>query len=407
MKTIKLLHISDLHRGDSKNKEFVGEHKDPAVSKSFAGTITAPMEIDFVEAIKNWQKLHGAIDAIICTGDLGEKGDADKILEGVSFINLLQKELSISSDNVLICPGNHDADRNKTEDDVFSGFSSALTEYGYKDHQYDLTPFSINGIPFIVMNTSLGASEKSLFVLKYKELISVLDAKDQSLFKEEVEKSGMQFLNDCLDIPAVTNKQRQRVLNAITQIDTTFVVLIMHHNLIPCNTVEIRPYSSVIDAGKTLDQLKDTDKDLLILHGHVHFPSSSILRWPRSVSSVSSVGSGLFNETSSSSVNVIELFCSDEGDHLITVVYEYIKQVNGFKFNKSFCIYHSQITEDVSSVLNLFESDPGKGIIFSKIKEQAKCSERDLLRIVLSNDSLFSVSRNKSINVDDWVIHRK
>lgn len=407
MKTIRFLHISDLHRGGPWQNDVVGDHRDSAVSKDFAVTITSPMETDFIDAIKHWQGFHGKIDAIVCTGDLGDKGNTKKIEEGVSFIQLIQRELSISPDHVLICPGNHDADRKKSHDQVFLGFTSALSSYGFKDHLPDTEPVVINGIPFIVVNTSLGASEKSVFIQKYKELINGLDSDEQSLFAEELKAVGMEYLDDCLDIPAVTNSQGDRVINAIMKDEASFVVLVMHHNLIPCNSVEIRPYSSVIDAGKTLDRLMGTQKDVLILHGHVHFPTASIFCRPQEISFVSSVGSGLFNGTSGSSINIIEVFCSDEGDHVITVVYEFIKQINGLNFNKSFSLYHQSGKEDLAEIIKLFEVDPEKGIRFSDMKGKVNCSERELLRVILSQSNFFKVSRNKSNDVKDWIIHRK
>lgn len=406
MRTVRLLHISDLHRGGTWQNDVVGDYKDSAVSKTFAGTITAPMEKDFIDSIKSWQDLHGRIDVLVCTGDLGNRGDAAKIKEGVAFINIIQKELSICCDNVLICPGNHDADREKTDEHVFSGFISALSDYGYKDHLSDMLPFIINGVPFLVMNTSLGASEKSVFVRKYKELVKGLNSDEQNLFADELKKAGMEYLEDCLDIPAITNSQIERVTKAIVKDKSSFVVLVMHHSLMPCNAVEIRPYSAVIDAGKTLDKLMNTYKDVLILHGHVHFPSSSILLWPVGHSFVSSVGTGLFNGTAGSTVNIIELFCSDEGDHVITVVYEYIKQINGLNFNKSFCIYNQKVNCDPTDVIRQFESEPGKGIRFSDLKEGIGCSERDLLRKVLSNFNLFRVTRNGSEDVGDWIVYK-
>lgn len=41
MKTVKFLHISDLHRGGLWNNDTVGDHKDSSVSKDFAGAITS------------------------------------------------------------------------------------------------------------------------------------------------------------------------------------------------------------------------------------------------------------------------------------------------------------------------------------------------------------------------------
>lgn len=406
MKSVKFLHISDLHRGGAPYDDVVGDYKDHSVSSIFAGTLTASMESDFVNAIKQWQYSHGKIDAIVCSGDLGDKGDIVKVKEGVSFISFLQKNLGICEDNVLICPGNHDADRSLPEEKVFDGFSKALSEFGFTNHLLDTTPFFINDIPFLVVNTSLGASEKSLFVQKYKELVLSLRPDEQKRFADELKKAGVKYLEDSLDIPAITNNQAERIIQAISSSESSFVVMIMHHSLFPCNSIEIRPYSSVIDAGRMIEQLIGTENDVLILHGHVHFPSSSVMYKPNGICYVSSVGAGLFNGASGSSVNVIEVICSDEGSHIITVVYEYIKQVNGLNLNKSFSIYSKEERDSLPRVLHEFDGDTSKGISFNDLVSRTGCRENELLKVVLSNDKSFKISRKQSNNVNDWIIHK-
>lgn len=406
MKSVKFLHISDLHRGGIWSNDTIGDHKDFSVSRSFAGTITSSMENDFVDTLRRWQLLHGTIDAIVCTGDLGDRGDAVKIEEGVSYIKLIQKELNITNENVLICPGNHDADRSQTADKIFLGYSDALKKNSFLDHKDDKTPVIINGIPFLIINTSLGAGEKSLFITKYKELVDGLKKKDKERFKKELKNEGVQYLDDYLDIPAITLDQRKRILKAISDNSSSFIVLVMHHNLLPNNMVEIRPYSSVLDAGKALDELITTEKNVLMVHGHVHFPSSYVMYRPDSHSFISSVGSGLFNGTSGSSVNIVELFCSDEEEHIITVVYEYIKQINGFQLKKSTFIYDHISKDFLSEVISLFSKNPGIGIKFDEIRSHVSCSEKDLLSTILLNSTVFKISRNKSTNPCDWIIHR-
>lgn len=406
MKSIKFLHISDLHRGEDYSIEPIGDHKDSSVSSKFATTITSPMESDFISSIVRWQNNHGKIDAIVCTGDLGDKGESTKIDEGVHFIHEVKEALEIDSKNVLICPGNHDANRFQDSEHMFSGYSDALKKYSLLDHRFDTSPVYINGIPFIVVNTCLGAGEKSLFIQKYKELVSSLNEEDKSHFNEELQKAGVEYLDDSLDIPAVTNSQRERVQKIISNDDASFMVLVMHHSLLPCNMVEIRPYSLVIDAGKTLDELLETSKDVLIVHGHVHFSSSYVIRRPDRMHYISSIGTGLFNGRAGSSINIIELFCSDDGQHFITVVHEFIEKVNGWHINKSTCICDRTERDSIGGVLSYFERNQGIGIRFDEIKKGIGCSEKELLVVLLSNERLFNISRNKSSNPSDWIIHR-
>lgn len=406
MKTVRFLHISDLHRGGPWYEDVIGDHKDKCVSNSFAGTLTASMEADFVKSLEDWQRNHGQIDAIVCSGDLGNRGDTSKIEEGLYFINLIQKRLGIREDNVLVCPGNHDADRNEVDSKVFAGYSSALLKYGYTDHLLDTRPFYINGIPFVVLNTSLGAAQKSLFIQKYKELANTLSLEDKQRFTEELKKEGLDYLDDSLDIPAITEMQSDRILKAINIDEASFAIMVMHHSLLPCNSIEIRPYSSVLDSGRVLSRLMNCQKDILIFHGHVHFPTASVLSKPNSIHFVSSVGAGVFNGASGSSVNIVEVFCSDEGEYIITVVYEFVKQVNGLNFSKPFSIYNQKGKDLLSIVLNKYDSEDSRGLKFGDLKKDLSCSEADLLRLILSKNSLFEVARRKSNEIDDWTIYR-
>lgn len=407
MKSIKFLHISDLHRGGGCScTEPVGEHKDSSVSPNFAKTITSPMESDFINSITRWQNNYGKIDAIICTGDLGDRGESSKIDEGVCFIHSVKEALGIDSNNVVICPGNHDANRALDSSHMFSGYSEALERYSLIDHRCDTSPFYINDIPFLVVNTCLGAGEKSLFIQKYKELVNSLNEEDKIRFNKELKEAGVEYLDDNLDIPAVTNSQRERLQNIISKAKSSFMVLVMHHNLLPCNMVEIRPYSFVIDAGKTLDELLEVQKDVLIVHGHVHFSSSYVIHRPDRMHCISSIGAGLFNGGTGSSINIIELFCSDDGQHFITIVHEFIEQINGWHINKSTCLCHRTERDSLNGVLSFFDRNPGMGVGFSEIKAGVGCSEKELLFALLSNERLFNISRNKSSNPSDWTIHR-
>lgn len=405
MKTVKFLHISDLHRGGPWYEDVIGDHKDSSVSRSFAGTLTTSMETDFVKSLEEWQLKHGKIDAIVCSGDLGNRGDSSKIEEGLSFINLIQTRLGIPKDHVLVCPGNHDANRNEIDSNVFAGYFSALSKYGYIDHLSDTEPFYINEIPFIILNTSLGAAQKSLFIQKYRDLVNTLSAEDKQRFSEELKEAGVDFLEDSLDIPAITGNQADRVINAINSGRASFAIMIMHHSLLPCNSIEIRPYSSVLDSGRVLHRLIDCQKDILMFHGHVHFPSASVLYKPNNIHFVSSIGTGAFNGASGSSINVVEVFCSDEGDYIISIVYEFIKHINGLNFSKPLTIYNQKGKPLLPDVLKKYESDYDKGLSFRELKKDLPYSEADLLRLILSSN-VFEIARRQSNNVDDWTIYR-
>lgn len=407
MKTIRILHISDLHRGSDWKTEVVGDYKDKAVSSSFVASLTRTMEEDFIDAINNWQSEYGKIDVLVCTGDLGNRGVESRIEEGMAFIKDIQESLSIDNDHVLVCPGNHDMNRKASNPkEVCSAYCKALSKYGFKDYGNEGTPIEIDGFPFVVMNTCLGANEKSVFIEKYNDLIKTLTDDDRRRFDEEMERHGLKDMDDCLDIPAVTFSQRQRVASAIRSTKKDFAIVLSHHSILPYNSVEVRPYYSVIDAGKTLYDLFETKKNILVLHGHIHFSSSLVVYETRMKTKrfVSSIGAGLFNGGEGSTVNIIEVLRSDLGEHIITKVFEYAKSLNGFSLIKSYSIYE-RVKPGMSAIISrVFDKKKVEKMFLKDLLSECDEREKDILITVLTQEDSFRIDMCDD-DYCNWIIN--
>lgn len=410
MKLLRVLHISDLHRGSAGwNSESVGDYKDFSVSPAFASSLTKTMADDFIDAISQWRDEHGTIDAIACTGDLGNCGAAIKIEEGASFIKMIQTALRIPDENVLICPGNHDVDREANDkEDALKGFTNALSKNNFTDHRLSEEPVVIGGFPIVVLNTCLGAGEHSLFIERYKQLVSTLSPEDRQRFNEETKNDNLDHLDDCLDIPAVTTLQRQRIQKAVRTQQTNFFIMLSHHSFVPSNSVEIRPYASIIDAGKTLYDLFSLKKNVIALHGHIHFSSAMMSYEPRLNPNLffSSIGAGLFNGGLGSSVNILEFICSDDGEYVITIVYEYVKNISGFSLLRSYSIGNHNRRDSLSSINNVFSSQPNDRIQIGELIRRSGERERDVLVSILQHEDTFRIDRNGSVDLSDWTVYR-
>lgn len=390
----------------------IGLRKDPAVSAAFCNQMLLAPEYNFKDFFWKWQKKHGKIDALICSGDLGDRGEEANIKKGMLYVAELQEKLGIKKSNVIICPGNHDAQRADPKN-PFKYYQEALKDYGYRDHLKDKKPFKINGIPFLVLDTCRGADQKSIFITKYKELVKTLSDKDRETFNKELADNGITHLDDYLDIPAVQNDQLERISTALMNDDSSFVVLVMHHSLVPCNSVEIRPYSTVQDAGRVLDSLCTSNKDTLILHGHVHFQENSVLFKPRNdrKNFVSSIGTGMLTFEYGSTANIVDIICSDEGEHYITIIREFNMHPDGFSKGHTYGIYNKynkdteQDYDTLPKVLSFLKQTPIRGHSFKEIKTKLDISEGTLVRTILQNEGNFQIDWNQNSSIDNWIIH--
>lgn len=112
-----ILHISDLHL--SNNSKY-------GLSINDCRSISTSLIAD----IKHLQDLHDfKVDSIFFTGDLvfsGQQAEFEAL--ETEFLSVIKRELSISSEQVYITPGNHDVDRNK-----ISILEKNIASYSEKD----------------------------------------------------------------------------------------------------------------------------------------------------------------------------------------------------------------------------------------------------------------------------------
>ena len=112
---MKIFHISDVHL----NRTFLQDWK----------TYLKDSFIDYVNQSKDESSI------IVCTGDLIDKGgldwgDAEKafLVFEEEFINPVLTQTGISKDRFVICPGNHDIEREKDASFIRSGIRTEIGE---------------------------------------------------------------------------------------------------------------------------------------------------------------------------------------------------------------------------------------------------------------------------------------
>lgn len=419
MKSIRLLHITDLHfrkkevkghEDNSKNENSV-DVKDKTIATSYISKINSSWTHEFIESVKLWERRNSKIDAIVCTGDLGSSGNSESIETGVLFLNILCNQLEINKNNLIICPGNHDLDRKKI-DNEFESFEKHLTKEGYSNYcSYEnIKVIKIKDIPIISINTCLGGSVTSLFVKKYKEIIGKLKDKDKQKFKKELDQLQNDYLEDYLDIPSIGVKQIDELIRTIGESDSDSVIVLMHHNPIPNNSIELRPYCQIMDGGKAMTLMMNTGKKIFILHGHTHYNYNIVASFPeKSGNFISSLGCGFLNGNPGAQSNISEFYFTDNNKHLITKAYTLFKSGTAGYDNRFISnVYEKTLTLNQSKIN--FDSILEKctEINFTDLKLQTDSpQDNDLLKVLLMNEGrLVKIDKKSSDDYNNWIISK-
>lgn len=403
MKSIRILHITDLHCPDKETT--IGEVKQKDIQNLTPIIIDTWLE-NFVKTILRWANSNNKIDIMAFTGDLGNKGKRSTIQEGVALLKTLCDKLNIEQRNVILCPGNHDLEREKGKN-AFDTFNGCVEEAGFANFckNDNVCHFNaITGISIYAINSCL-ATQESLFVEKYRKLIESLTDEDKQSFKEEAQQLKQEYLEDYLDIPAITKKQRDNLELLIQKNNGDSAIVLVHHNLFHNKLIECRPYSNVVDGGLTLDSLNTTGKNIFVIHGHIHFSDSTLAFFPHKENNakfISSLGSGCLNGNNGATASILEFFFTDDNNHIITNIYPFINEGGGFNLKNKFNIYDkltlSQLRINYESLLR-----EENNIKFEDM--QAKLNPQplddDLLKVLLRDRNVL-ISRNNESNFHNW-----
>src|SRR5690606_30476238 len=113
---IRILHLTDFHLNDKTLRDWNDFMKEPFLTK--------------ISCLNTQKK----IDLVLFTGDLIDKAGFDfgSVSEGLNtfkenIIEPILKILDLDVSKFIICPGNHDINRNADKDYVHNGLKSKLT----------------------------------------------------------------------------------------------------------------------------------------------------------------------------------------------------------------------------------------------------------------------------------------
>ena len=411
MKSLRLLHVTDLHRKVVTGvdpKDILVDLKDKAIPEKYNNIVTDYWERNCIKEILQWERLHSKIDAIVCTGDLGNRGDIRTIEEGAAFLSLMCKELNIGKENMIVCPGNHDLERDKG-DSAFDNFETALKNEGFKNFcTNDIQVVKIKNVSIFAANSCLGGTAQSLFIEKYKETISKLSDAEKQKIESELNNLCQTYMIDFLDIPIIGNEQAEGLREKITSLDDNdSAIILMHHNPYPNKSIECRPYCNIIDAGKFLNILRGTNKNIFILHGHIHFEDSIITFSPKNKNNfISSLGNAALNNENGSMVSILEFFFTDSGSHILTKVHKIYKDGSGFIRDKDYSICDHKLTSDQIKINYESQLRANNKLTFAQLSKKTKNPNDDDLLKVLLRDPSIDFDRNTE-DYKQWLISKR
>jgi len=422
MKTLSILHITDLHFGERPSPyDKIINGKDESTANILTGIFKEGWIDAFEQKLIQWQlEKVTEIDFIAFTGDLCYRADKSYMEEGIKFLVRICSKLNLDLDKIILSPGNHDLERNKPKNE-FEVFESLCKKYNIVNYAcYDnIVNVNIKGITIVSINSCMGATAKvnNLNVDYFNN--HILKLGDDEALKTAINEASLDENLYCqteLDIPAIGNKQLEDILDAVSD-SSDACILLMHHNPIPNANIEIRPYSNMLDNGVVLYKLLDTGKKILILHGHTHFPSciSSFLpQFDDRDNFLSTIGCGCLNGTENGKAEIVECLFTNENFHFKTIVHELARNsANCFMSNNFYEIKNRELNIEINwsilvrnkkyhfpEIREILKSD------FAKTNNDAIISDEDILMGLLNLSKSFKINKNLSSDYNNWYFTR-
>ena len=223
-------------------------------------------------------------DAIVVSGDLVDRGGTDRGDNGrgefdvaVEFLEQLARLFELGNDRVLVVPGNHDIDWTPGLDRLarYRGYLEATAGFrGPYERNGTLMPrferiWSRSGdvvadVALLASPTFSGEPDPGTAALRRTVVELLAQAGDESM----VRGAERAFETSPLDIAAIGERQLRAVEEYGEHADS-IQVAVLHHHLLPIDSVEITPFEAVVDGGRVLDGLIRNGYDL-VLTGHKH-----------------------------------------------------------------------------------------------------------------------------------------
>jgi 3',5'-cyclic AMP phosphodiesterase CpdA len=318
VKSIKLVHIGDIHYPETFNRSPNVDIKDNGFQTEFTDKLSfVPfMEVGYslIRRLQNEE-----ISGVLFSGDLTSIGDVDAYQKCVNYFDLLIKDVESTKNKIIdiyVVPGNHDLTRkNLIEETIearFGDFRAAWESVGR-----DVLPVqNIKkshivkdelSLTIISLNTCIGCGEEykkfpDEIAAVYKKLIEKTDLED---------KDALDSLCERIDTPAISVENLHEIEDEVSESEDKDLCLILgHHALLPQPRLRVAPYTEILNGGNTRIVLTTLNKPIIYCHGHIHDDPIEVVTTPDNEDSNLVLISA---PTYSSGFNIIEVSYTDTG----------------------------------------------------------------------------------------------
>lgn len=271
MRKIAILQLGDVHYPRLKNHRTI-DYKDKGLSPGLVEAISGyPLQQVVRKVIERLNQL-GKSTLIAQCGDISEGGDLDGYHKCVEYLVSALDLAGRNSDYLHAVPGNHDVDRQlSNQEDLFAKFVSL--EEAWKAHSVPILyarevrsvrPRVFSDVEFLTIgaNSCVGSGERRALP---KEILGHFPPSTNS------DHEGYDRLTELVDAPAFDESHLRAISEQLQVAPNTHIALVIaHHPLLPQTIPRIDIYAELLNAGVARSRLSKAGYPVIYLHGHVH-----------------------------------------------------------------------------------------------------------------------------------------
>jgi 3',5'-cyclic AMP phosphodiesterase CpdA/thymidylate synthase len=277
-----LLHLSDLHLGNSPMEDTVGDYKIEAV-KEVDRVSRFRLLRNTLKALTAWLAENNmALDGVIVTGDVTTRGASAGFRELPGLLDALGTALP-DPKQIVVVPGNHDVTwgtepgseeryRSYIEGVRASGYVTPLLDgidYNGDDPSDNTDPLLI-GPDFVV--AAVNSADMCGVVEPFREDAAAEFERLTAVGDISGELQAQIRRIRTYDMPRISHRQMAALAGRIDQTPADLVrIVALHHHLVPVREEEeVKPFESIVNLGTFSTFLGEVGIDVVV-HGHKHF----------------------------------------------------------------------------------------------------------------------------------------
>lgn len=276
-----LLHLSDLHLGNTADEDVIGDYKVEAIREADRVKRVGLLRNTLAALATRLRQEDDRLDAVVVTGDVTTQGRAEGLSALGDLLGALGDRLP-DRDRIVVVPGNHDVAwfTESGSTDRYSAFVEHVRDAGYRTPlldgvDYDGDVAHATADPLLVGDDFVVAAVNSSDASGLLEPLPLaaqaeLDALTASKTISEDLLGALRRVRT-YDMSRVSGRQMTALATRLEAAGTGRVrIVALHHQLVPVSQEEeAKAFESMINLGSFLAFLGEAEIDL-VAHGHKH-----------------------------------------------------------------------------------------------------------------------------------------